>query len=164
MAWVEFAVSATSTRNRQPMKIPDRRRTDDAGRDDDGCDQNHAAFDEIECHRDGRTMALEKLVGNDAGTERTEDGDERHQVHRPKNCGRFVGHVQFQLVVKIKNHQLVGTVPNRAGAGIGEGVEPNERMREDGGETIRADSPGCFRRRLARFDEAVIACFARECS
>ena len=63
--------------------------------------------------------------------------------------------------MKIKNHQLIGTIPNRAGAGIGEGVKPDQRMGEDGGETFAQTRPAAFAGASLGLDQAGIACILR---
>ncbi len=73
----------------------ERRRPHQSHRNDDGCDEDDGALHEIERHGHGRAVAFEKLIGNHPGAERTEHGDERHEIHRPEDRRGLVGHVEF---------------------------------------------------------------------
>src|SRR5207244_3289339 len=96
--------------------------------------QDDKGFDEIERHRHGGAMTFKELVGNDPSTEGTNYGHQRHQVYGPKDGGRLIFEVQLQLVVKVKDHELIRTVSDGAGAGVSQRIKPNQRMGEDRGE------------------------------
>ncbi len=80
-------------------------------------------------------MTFEKPVGNPSGQKRPGHGDQRHQFESAAGCIRDAGfHVKTELVLKIEDGDLIRTGANGSGAGVGDGIEPDERMGEDGPE------------------------------
>ena len=96
---------------------------------------NHHRFNDVEGHGHGGAVTFEKTVGNPSGQKGSGHGHQRHQFESTAGCIRDVGfHVKTELVLKIEDGDLIRTGANGSGASVGNGIEPDERMGEDGPE------------------------------
>ena len=94
---------------------------------------NHHRFDNVEGHGHRGAVSFEKTVGNPSRQKRPGHGHQRHQFESAAGCIRDVGfHVKTELVLKIEDGDLIRAGADGSGAGVGDGIEPDERVSEDG--------------------------------
>ena len=74
---------------------------------------------------------------------------------------RTILSIQVEMIHKIEHREMIGAVSNRSRAGVGQGIEPDERMHEDRRERLAQTHSRARIAALVCFDDAMIARFLR---
>ena len=83
-------------------------------------------------------MPFKNMVGDPSGEKGSQYGHDRHDFEGDPSGGGNVGfHVEAELILEIKNSDLVGARAHGTCAAIGHSVEPNQGVGQDGLERLQ---------------------------